>query len=185
MTERLNNKLTESRINLWNGIVLINIIGFIVYGSIRLYKSISTGMPYLFQYIMDKENLYANAYLEYSIAGGIFIFIAIVGYSVLAVMLLTRKKGFRNVFTLIHISIVVLYLFERLLLVKGTIYAVTAGEVKPSIISDFNKILELAIRDTKFIYSSIFLLLITVVYVTFIRMKKHFRFNMTSAETRL
>jgi hypothetical protein len=76
-----------------------------------------------------------------------------------------------------QIGTVALYGFKRLLLLKGTMFAITGGEIRLSIFSNFKDIIELFNQDMKFVYSLIFLIIITAIYVAFIWINKHFRFK--------
>ena len=165
----------SNKFNLVTIIVVIDIIGFIIYGIAMMYKSFFSDINKLVWYIIENNNIIANAYLPYSIADILFISISIFAYIILGFLLIKRNKIFNITFTVVQIITVFLYCFKYILLINSTMYAVTAGDIKTVAFSDFNFLINEMTRNTTYIYSSVFLILMSIMLIIYIWKSKYFK----------
>jgi hypothetical protein len=155
-------------------IVFADIIGFIIYGTVQFYQSFITDLLRIATYTINKGDIYVNGYLSYSIANSIFTIVAIIGYIVLGILLLKRKKVFKKIFTLIQSSTVLLYCFKYVLLINSTVYVVTSGAMKHAAFSDYKFLIGELTRNTKYMYSSVFLIVMSIALIIYIWKTKYF-----------
>ena len=161
-------------------VLIADIIGFVFYGVIKLWKSFFIDISYIIQFICNNTSMMANAYLSYSIVDFLLICISIIIFIILGIqMFLNSHRTFRVLFTLGQILVVFLYCINYPLLLNSTVYAVTAGEVKNLIFVDLSIWMEHIFVNKQYLYSSVALIFASTFLITYVW--KSSRFNSYNA----